>query len=222
MRMNSIPRMFCTVLSPGVLVVGLFIAGPDHMQCLGQANAIAAAYQSEPAKRKSPEYKVTPFFVPEDQTRFAIVYVTVDPKNFNHQDMNSLASKLNRGLGKQRRLKAALFDDNFIPQLMVKGGVQLSDFYKAQRGLYYLDRIKCREYIQFSTKKGRPRNEVTIKFKCSPATQSENRGPGLQYCNSGPLTLQCHHYGSETESRNRRRAIPHHHSRQQSTAHLRL
>lgn len=169
MKMNSIPRSLRTAVLPGVFIFGLLIAGPDHMKYLGQANAIATEYQSQPPETKSPEYKVTPFFIPEDQNRFAIIYVTVDPKNFNRQDMNAVASKLNREFGNQTRLKAAVFDDDFIPQLMVKGGVQLSDFYKAQRGLYYLDRIKCREYIQFSTKKGRPRNEVTIKFKCSPA-----------------------------------------------------
>lgn len=89
--------------------------------------------------------------------------------------MNAVASKLNTDFGEQARLKAALFDDGFIPQLMVKGGVSLSDFHKAQRGLYYLGRIKCREYIHFSTKKGRPIHEVTLKFKCSTKQSIRSR-----------------------------------------------
>lgn len=167
-KMNKTSISFHRAMIPRILMVGLFAAIIWHTESLNQAYECGFESHSQREDVNALNYKVTPFFIPADPSRFAIVYVTIDQQHFNRQDMRTLAAQLNQKFEKQARLRVALFDDDRIPQLMVKGGVQLSDFHKAQRGMYYLDRTKCKEYIEFSTRKGMPRNEIAIRTKCTP------------------------------------------------------
>lgn len=166
MKINKTYLTFQRAIILGISMVALFVAKTSDPTIADQVHACEIDYHSQSKDVDPLNYKVTPFFVPDDPNRFAIIYVTIDQRHFNSHDMRTLAIQLNREFAKQSRLRVALFDDDLIPQLMVKGGVQLSDFHKAQRGQYYLDRPRCKEYIEFSSRKSGPRNEIVIRSKC--------------------------------------------------------
>jgi hypothetical protein len=124
------------------------------------------------AEVTSIEYRATSFFMPSDNKRFAIIFVTLDTKAFNRGDMRVLASQLKEQFAHRRRLRAALFDDPVPVRLMTEGKLEYPEFAKAQRGLYYLDRIKGKEYVEFLSERQKPGSRVTIRLAglWAPAT----------------------------------------------------
>ena len=164
---NKKMTLFYTAL---VLLGASPIVLPSEEKSLGSAHIsagtkITTALPQE-GETDALKYTATPFFLPADKSRFAIIIVSVEPKYFNRKDMIELASKLKNQFPGVVKLKAGILDDDNLAHLVVTGGVELSDFYKAQRGLYYLDRTRCKEYIQFSARKANPKKEVTLQFKC--------------------------------------------------------
>lgn len=121
------------------------------------------------AQNGSVDYKVWNV-LPKDTKGFTVVILSVRPELFNRQDMTSLAAKLNEEFGQKQKLKVGLLDDANAARLFVTGRLEIPDYIRAQRGVYYLDRVRCKEYIQFLTGNRKPRNEV-IRFKCSQATK---------------------------------------------------
>ena len=119
------------------------------------------------AQNKSLDYKIWQVFS-QDMKGFTIVVVSVNPEHFNRQDMTALAAKLNEEFAQKQKLKVGLLDDANRASLFVLGRLELPDFDRAQKGLYYLDRTKCKEYIQFRTGNN-SRNEV-IRFRYSQGT----------------------------------------------------
>jgi hypothetical protein len=112
------------------------------------------------------EYKVWRVF-PPSRGGYALALVSVSPKHFNKDDMTILANQLNKDYSKEIVLKAVLFDDESIPRNFLLGGVEISTLYKEQRGLYFIDRKKCKEYIQFYADKKKPKSNIVVNFKCS-------------------------------------------------------
>jgi hypothetical protein len=111
-------------------------------------------------------YGIKRVFPAKETQGFTIVIVTVDPAHFNRADMKTLACRLNKKFPQSSRMKAALLDDENVARLFLSGNLEMPEFNKGQRGLYYLDRAKGKEYIQFSTKRDKPNDEVRIKVKC--------------------------------------------------------
>ena len=122
--------------------------------------------QTDTKNPKAKRYNIRPLFIPTDENRFSIVIVSIDSKHFNRDDMTALANELRIEFAKVSRIRAGLVDDDELAQLFQTGRLEVRDFDRAQRGLYYLDRKRCKEYIQFSTRKGQRRSTVTIRFKC--------------------------------------------------------
>jgi hypothetical protein len=116
------------------------------------------------AQNKSLDYKIWKVFS-EDTKGFTIVVISVNPKSFNREAMTLLAAKLNGEFAQKQKLKVGLLDDANSARLFVSGHLELPDLNRAQKGLYYLDRIKCKEYIQFGARNN-SRNE-TIRLRCS-------------------------------------------------------
>lgn len=170
----------------GICAVGSLIPGAHYGKSPSDISCVAVETHCQTQASRSLKYLVLRFHFPADKKRAAIVLVTVDPEHFNRVDMIALAAELNKEFSEQPRMKAALFDDENTVRLFVAGGLEIPELDKSQRGMYELDRIKCKEYIQFSTRKGRPRNETTIRFKCSvriplKGPQSErSKEPGLK------------------------------------------
>jgi hypothetical protein len=110
------------------------------------------------------EYRVWRVF-PEDGKGFTLVVVSVDQRHFNREDMTALAARLKQEFAGKAKLKIGLLDDPDTARLFVEGKVNYATYEKAERGRYYLDRTACREYIQFSVRRGKARR--TIPIKCS-------------------------------------------------------
>ncbi|HEV2707199.1 MAG TPA: hypothetical protein VGV59_14860 [Pyrinomonadaceae bacterium] len=109
------------------------------------------------------DYRVWRVF-PEDRRGFTLVVVSVNPKHFNRADMTALAARLKREFAEKAKLKVGLVDDDDTARLFVEGRVNYPTYERAERGRYYLDRNACREHIQFSEQRGRPRK--TIRLDC--------------------------------------------------------
>jgi hypothetical protein len=116
------------------------------------------------AQNKPLDYQIWKVFS-QDTKGFTIVVVSVNPEHFNREDMTALAAKLNAGYAQKQKLRVGLFDDANTARLFATGRLELPDFNRAQKGLYYLDRTKCKEYIQFLRQGKRQRKEI-IRFRC--------------------------------------------------------
>ena len=165
MRTNKAIRGSSTVVMVMLclLVIGLLIAGLDYGKAPRRVNAVEAMSQSKTEDNQSLDYHVWRVFS-EDRKGFTTVVVSVNPRHFNRDDMTKLAMQLDREFAEKPKLKVGLLDDDNIARLFATGRAELSTYYTAERGRYYLDRTACREYIQFSTKRGKPRE--TIRLKC--------------------------------------------------------
>ena len=144
MRANVTKQIYRAVLMVSLCVVGLVVAQ---------------------AQDKRLDYQIWKVFSP-DTKGFTIVVVSVNPAHFNRGDMTALAAKLNEEFAQKQKLKVGLLDDANAARLFVTGRLELPDFNRAQKGLYYLDRSNCKEYVQFLRGGKRPRNDV-LRFRCS-------------------------------------------------------
>jgi hypothetical protein len=102
---------------------------------------------------------------PKDNKGFVAVVISVEPKHFNRNDMLSLATEINKRYTNEAKLKVALLDDAATARNFVNGRAEYPEFERAQKGIYYLNRIKCEEYIWFMTQGKRPKRE-TMSLKC--------------------------------------------------------
>lgn len=147
----------------GVLVIALFIVFLGHGNALRHVNAVEAISQTKTEDTQSLDYHVWRVFT-EDKKGFTTLVVSVDTRHFNRDDMTNLAKQLNKQFMEKPKLKVGLLDDENIARLFASGRVELSTYYEAERGRYYLDRTACRQYVEFSSKRGKPRE--TIRLKC--------------------------------------------------------
>jgi len=139
------------------LVIGAIFRGRDS----------SSANNSMPAtetKLSQPlEYHVWRVF-PENRKGFTVVVVSVNPKHFNRDDMTALAKELNKKFQEKSKLKVGLLDDENVARLFATGRAEYSTYETSERGRYYLDRTVCREYVQFSSERGKRRQ--TVKLDC--------------------------------------------------------
>lgn len=150
-----------TTLLSGILITTLGIA----VVCCGKASSSANESMSRTENKVSQplDYHVWRVFA-EDRKGFTVVVVSVNPKHFNRDDMTALAKELNRKFQEKSKLKVGLLDDENIARLFATGRAEYSTYETSERGRYYLDRVACREYIQFSSQKGKARQ--TVKLDC--------------------------------------------------------
>ena len=107
------------------------------------------------------DYHVWKVF-PEDQNGFTIIIVSVAPRHFNRGDMIDLAKRLDEGFPDRPKLKAGLLDNESIVKLFSTGQADLTTYYSSERGRYYLDRVACRQYVEFSSERGKPKKIVNL------------------------------------------------------------
>ena len=98
----------------------------------------------------------------EGQGIFLIISVT--PEDFTRERMTQLARQLNHDYAGQQKLDVSIFDNETVARNVVPAGAHYVDFKAAERGVYHLDRAKGSEYIHFSSKPGRPSNEIKINL----------------------------------------------------------
>ena len=152
-----------------ISVVGLLVAGLDYGMAPRGVSTDAVVAQTNKEGSQPLNYRVWRVFPPTKKNRLAIAVVSVAPQHFNRDDMTALAARLNKEFAQETRLRVGLVDDEDTARLFAAGRVNYPTYEKAERGRYYLDRIKCEEYIQFSTQQGKPRE--TIRLNCSRPRQ---------------------------------------------------
>lgn len=112
-----------------------------------------------------PDYKVwEPLLV--DTEGFAVFYISTSPAHFNRADIVALAAKLSRDFAQYQKLKIGLLDDENTARNIAAGRIEIRNLPLVEKGMYYLDRTRCREYIRFIVG-GKQRRSVVIRFRCS-------------------------------------------------------
>ena len=157
-----------TTLLSGLFVATLIIG---VVSCVKSSSSANDSMSRTEAKLSQPlDYHVWRVFS-EDQKGFTVVVASVNPKHFNRHDMTALAKELNRKFQEKSKLKVGLLDDENVARLFATGRAEYSTYEASERGRYYLDRTACREYIQFSTQKGKQRQ--TVRLDCVPQRKGE-------------------------------------------------
>ena len=90
--------------------------------------------------------------------------LSLSPESFTRDQMVELAKRLNKDFHEEQKLSADIVDDEKLARTIIPAGDSYSVLVARQRGEYYLDRIKGYEYISFSTKRGRPANEIVVNL----------------------------------------------------------
>jgi len=78
--------------------------------------------------------------------------------------MAALAGLLNKEFKRKDKIRAILFDDHLQAKNYAIGANDPDGMEKYVRGIYFLDRSKPEEYIQFSSEQNKPRDEITIRL----------------------------------------------------------
>ncbi|HEY0727602.1 MAG TPA: hypothetical protein VGD38_05985 [Pyrinomonadaceae bacterium] len=90
--------------------------------------------------------------------------ISIAPEDFTRDRMTQLAKQLNQDFADRQKVAVSIFDNETVAQNVVPAGSHYVDFKAAERGVYHLDRAKGSEYIHFSSKPGRPSNEIKINL----------------------------------------------------------
>ena len=78
--------------------------------------------------------------------------------------MAALAGLLNKEFKRRDKIKAILFDEHGLARDYASGANDSDAMEQYVRGLYFLDRFKPEEYIQFSSERNKPADEITIRL----------------------------------------------------------
>ena len=127
------------------------------------ARSLAKKSQSDPQK-KNPDYRIWRIFTPKDKKGLSLAFVSVNPEHFNRETMSILAKLLNKEFKRKERIRAILFDDPDLARDYAIGANDPDGMEKYVRGVYFLDRSKPEEYIQFSSNRNKPRDEIEIRL----------------------------------------------------------
>lgn len=154
----------CDLLSL-LMILAILASITSPMKC-GQRETVvrssAKTIQSDPQK-KSPDYRIWRILPPNNKG-FALAFVSVSPEHFNRETMAALAGLLNKEFKRKDKIKAILFDDHVQAKNYAIGANDPDGMEKYVRGLYFLDRSKPEEYIQFSSNRNKPRDEIEIRL----------------------------------------------------------
>jgi hypothetical protein len=126
---------------------------------MGQTHTVAATKGF-----RSVDYQIGKSFQTLENVPTLIVQVSVKSKAFNRSDMIELAKELKERFDDEPKLFARVFDSyssarDFVPHPHSRTYDRDN---KSLRGYYSLDRKSRKEYIQFSSAPGKPRDEIEI------------------------------------------------------------
>lgn len=108
-----------------------------------------------------------------------LIHISIKPKNFNREDMLTLAHQLNRDFCNEQIIAVLIFDSHRSAKSFAPPGI-ISDLrhphsethdrdMKSLRGSYYLDRTAGKESIRFNSVPGKPTNEIKIDLGSTPS-----------------------------------------------------
>jgi hypothetical protein len=130
------------------------------------APALAGASTSTVAAQSRPvDYKVVRTIDGRKEGQGLYLFISVAPEDFSREQMTQLARRLNTDYANEPKLDASIFDSETTAQNVLPAGHEYTLFKQAERGIYHLDRAKGSEYLHFSTKPGRPSNEIKLTLR---------------------------------------------------------
>jgi hypothetical protein len=154
----------CDLLSL-LMILAMLTSITSPIKCEQRETVVrssAQRSQSNPQK-KNPDYRIWRILHPNNKG-FALAFVSVSPQHFNRKTMAELAGLLNKEFKQRDKIKAILFDDHGLARDYAIGANDPDGMEKYVRGLYFLDRSKPEEYIQFSSNRNKPRDEIEIRL----------------------------------------------------------
>lgn len=126
--------------------------------------------RTEGVPQRAPKYLIGDSWRTEIKTPTLDIQISIKPRYFNQKDMMALARQLKEDFCNEQRLFVFIFDSNssaraFAP---IPHSPTYDRDFKALRGFYELDRVGGKEYIQFSSSRDKPRDEINIKIDGNP------------------------------------------------------
>ena len=142
------------------------------------APAFAGASPATVAAQTKPvEYKVVRTIDGRKEGAGLYLFISIAPEDFSRERMTQLARQLNHDYPDEKKLDASIFDSETTALNVLPAGHEYTLFKKAERGLYHLDRAKGVESLHFSTKPGRPSNEIKLNLTRRRPRSSSHRLP---------------------------------------------
>ena len=130
-----------------------------------QSSSKHATAEKKPNSNRQPSlsYQVLRVLPPaRNGTRIA--YISTSNENFTQESVLVLAKQLKTRFIKYSIIKAILFDDRLLAKSYAWGKFDPEGIENEARGLYFLDRVSAKEYVQFSSRKGNSYNEISIEI----------------------------------------------------------
>ncbi|MCA1579374.1 MAG: hypothetical protein LC794_18670 [Acidobacteria bacterium] len=159
--------LLVVVLLAPALIAGA--SGPPMAENFLVAEGFNAAQQvhspTEDVQSKPVDHKVARTIDSRKEGGGLYLLISVAPEDFVRERMTQLARQLNRDYENESKLIVSIFDNETTARNVIPAGHQYSEFKKAERGVYHLDRRKGVEYLHFSTKPGRPSNEIKLNLR---------------------------------------------------------
>ena len=131
--------------------------------------SLAAAGAKAPAlaQSESVDYNVARTMEETRKGTAIFLIISVAHEDFSRDRMTQLARQLNRDFADYQQVDVSIFDDETIARNVVPAGSHYINFKKAERGVYHLNRARPDEYLHFSTKRGRPSNEIKLNLRAA-------------------------------------------------------
>jgi hypothetical protein len=143
-----------------LLLIGNYSAAPS----LAQKSQATSSPQSAVENAKAPLYKIGRIgYSGPNRSRKVFIFISIEPESFVRDNMLALARKLNEAYSWEKRVLVIILDD--YDAVRRSSPINNRELYEeAKRGYYYIDRTTGEEYIQFSTERGKPLDEVKINL----------------------------------------------------------
>jgi hypothetical protein len=162
--MNRKELIIRVSLTATILVVIAALLPACQHKISQDTNAAPSLPKQTVEESKPSEYKVGQVIRNSTEPYDVTVFISTNPKHFVRDEMIRLARQLNSDFSKEQILVVEILDDDYTASNYLPVANEYTIFNKARRGLYRLNRIKGEEYIEFSTERGKPLNEVRIKL----------------------------------------------------------
>ena len=160
MMRESLARQLIT------FVCGVFLISVCHLNTHADNSAsFDPPAGSDGYQQVAVEYRVWRITENKSPKGFTVAIVTLAPERFNKRDISLLADQLNKRFASVQRVQVGLLDDENAARLFVAGRLEYPAYAKAERGRYYLDRTRCKEYVQFYPQGSKAKQ--MIRLNCS-------------------------------------------------------
>lgn len=147
------------LLAPASLAGASGASVAEHFEAEQQVQSRSDTVQSPPVN-----YKIARTIDGTSEGQGLYLLISIAPEDFVRERMTQLARQLNQDFPDKQKVDVSIFDSETVAKNVIPAGHHYEEFKKAERGVYHLDRAKGSEYIQFSTKPGRPSNEVKVNL----------------------------------------------------------